>query len=158
MERPRRARRLRVSRWGQRAFRHLMPPATLPHRLRDCLSPTVTSRPRAASVSFKRFSEFLPALDGADAGDAAQAKHHAVEVAQVFSFHYKFDEGFPVFGLTGINAADVGVVVGDDCGQLLQHAGAVIAEDRDFDGVTLGSARNLITHARPLDGDAAVAL
>ena len=34
--------------------------------------------------------------------------------------------------------ADVGAVVGDDGGELLEEAGAVVAEDGELDGVGLG--------------------
>ena len=79
----------------------------------------------------------MRALDGADAVDAAEAEDHAVEVAHVLGFGDKLDDGFAVFVLADIDAADVGVVVGDDGDQLLQHAGAVVAEDGDFDRVAL---------------------
>jgi len=48
-------------------------------------------------------------------------------------------------------------VVGDDGNQLLEDAGAVVAEDGDFDRVALRPACG-IAHAGPLDIDAPVAL
>src|ERR1035437_7932412 len=102
--------------------------------------------------------ELLPALHSAHAGDPAQSENHTVEVAQVLGFHHKLDHGLTVFGLLGIDAANVGVVVGDDGGQLLQHAGAIVAVDGDLDRVTLRPAGNLIAHPGPLDRDAPVAL
>jgi hypothetical protein len=59
----------------------------------------------------------LRALDGTDAGDAANAENHAVEVVQVLSFGDKLDDGFAVFSVVDFNAADVGVVFGDDGGR-----------------------------------------
>jgi len=54
-------------------------------------------------------------------------------MVQVFGFYDKLNDGFAVLVLADIDGANVGVVVGDDGGQLLQHAGAVVAEDRNFD-------------------------
>ena len=56
------------------------------------------------------------------------------------------------------DTADIGVVVGDNGGQLLEHAGAIVAEDGDLDRIALGAAGILFAYARPLDRDAAVAL
>ena len=58
----------------------------------------------------------LRALDGANAGDATDAKDHAVEVVHVLSLDDKLDDGFFVFRFADVDAADVGVVVGDDGG------------------------------------------
>jgi len=91
--------------------------------------------------------QLLGALHGAHTAHAAQAEDHAVEVVQVFGFDHKLDNGFAVFALAGFDAADVGVVVGDNGGQLLQHAGAVVAEDGDLDRVALGPAGGLVAHA-----------
>ena len=87
-----------------------------------------------------RVLDLLGALDGADALDAAHAEDHAVEVADVFGFDDEFDDGFAVVVVADVDAADVGVVVGDDGGEFFQHAGAVVAEDGDLDGVALGAA------------------
>ena len=84
--------------------------------------------------------EFLGALDGADALDAADAEDHAVQVAEVFGFDDEFDDGFAVVVVADVDAADVGVVVGDDGGEFFQHAGAVVAVDRDLDRVALRAA------------------
>ena len=97
-------------------------------------------------------------MDGADAADAADAKDHAVEVAQVFGFHYKFDDRFAVFVVVDVDAADVGIVVGDDGSEFFQHAGAVVTEDGDFDGIALRATGRVIADAGPFNGDAAIAL
>src|ERR1035437_274132 len=102
--------------------------------------------------------QLLCSLHGVHAGDAAQAEDHAVEVAYVFGFGYQFDDGFAVLILADIDAADVGVVVGDNGDQLLQHAHAVVAGDGDLDRVALRPAGVLAAHAGPFDIDAAVAL
>src|ERR1039458_1088542 len=77
---------------------------------------------------------------------------------QVFGFYDKLNDGFAVLVLADIDGANVGVVVGDDGGQLLQHAGAVVAENCNFDRVALRAAGGLVAGKGPLDGDAAVAL
>jgi ppGpp synthetase/RelA/SpoT-type nucleotidyltranferase len=95
---------------------------------------SIDKREQLGLRDFGYRSVHLIALDGADAADAAQAEDHAVQVAHVFGFDDKLDDGFAVLVLADIDAADVGVVVGDDGGQLLQHAGAVVAGDGDLDG------------------------
>ena len=55
--------------------------------------------------------QFLGALDGADALNAANAEDHAVEVAQVLRFDNEFDDGLAVVVVVDIDAANVGVVV-----------------------------------------------
>ena len=55
--------------------------------------------------------EFLGPLHGADAGYAAEAQDHAVEVMQVLGFHDELDDGFAGFFALDFDAADVGVVV-----------------------------------------------
>jgi hypothetical protein len=55
--------------------------------------------------------QLLGALDGADALDAADAEDHAVEVAQVFGFNDKLDDGFTIVFVADVDAADIGVVV-----------------------------------------------
>src|ERR1035437_209597 len=102
--------------------------------------------------------QLLRSLHGVYAGDAAKAEDHAVEVAQVFGFGNQFDDGFAVLVLADIDAADVGVVVGDNGDQFLQHAHAVVAGDGDLDRVALRPAGVLAAHAGPFDIDAAVAL
>ena len=88
---------------------------------------------------------------------STETEDHAVKVAEVFGFNDKFDDGFAVVVVMDVDAADVGVVVGDDGGEFLKHAGAVVAVDRDFDGIALRTAA-IFAYAGPLDGDAAVAL
>ena len=75
----------------------------------------------------------------------------------VFGFGDQLDDGFAILVVADIDAADVGVVVGDDGDQLLQHAGAVVAGDGDLDRIALRPACG-IAYAGPLDIDAAVAL
>ena len=99
----------------------------------------------------------LRTLDGADAGDAADAENHAVEVMHVFSFDDKLDDGFVVFCFADVDITNVGVVVGNHGREFFEHAGAVVAEDRDFNRVALRAAGGLVTNTRPLDGDAAIA-
>src|ERR1017187_6857721 len=91
-----------------------------------------------------RSLQLLGAMDGANAIDAAQAKDHAVEVMKVLGFGDKLDDSFAVVVFPDFDSADVGVVVGDDGGQFLQHAGAIVAGDGDLDGVALGAASNLV--------------
>jgi hypothetical protein len=62
--------------------------------------------------------QLLRALHGAHAGNPAEAKDHAIQVVQVFGFDDEFDGGFAVLGMANIDGADVGVVVGDNGGQL----------------------------------------
>ena len=77
---------------------------------------------------------------------------------QVFGFHHKLHDGFAGFFPLDFDAADVGIVVGDDSRHLLQHAGTVVAEDGNFDRVTLRTPGVLFANAGPLNRDAAVAL
>ena len=112
----------------------------------------------------RRFSalDFLDSLDVADALDAAEFVDQAVEVADVNGLDDEVDDGASVGGGVGGGGADVGAVVGDDGGELLEEAGAVVAEDGEFDGVGLrlgGSGGSGVAGEwGPLDLDAAVGL
>ena len=100
--------------------------------------------------------ELLGALHGADALHAAKAENHAIQMTQVFGFDDELDHCLTIVIVMDIDAADVGVVVGDDGGEFFQHAGTVVAVDGDFDGITLPLSGDVIAHARPLHIDAAV--
>ena len=77
-------------------------------------------------------------MDVADALDAAELVDEAVEVADVDGFDDEVDGGAAVGVGVGGGGADVGAVVGDDGGEFLEQAGAVVAEDGELDGVGLG--------------------
>src|ERR1035437_5368386 len=80
-------------------------------------------------------------------------------MAQVFGFGNQLDDRFTILVLANIDVADVGVVVGEDGDQLLQHSGAVVAGDGEFDRVALRLAGLVgLSGAGPLDVDSAVAL
>src|SRR5208337_3898398 len=102
--------------------------------------------------------QLLRPLHSANPGDAAQAEDHAVEVAHVFGFSNQIDDGLAIIVLANFDAADIGVVVGDNGNQLLQHAGAVVAGDSDLNRVALRPASGFSSYAGPFDIDAAVAL
>ena len=86
-----------------------------------------------------RALDFLDALNLADALDATHFVDEAVEVAQVEGLDDEVDDGSAVGDGVGTGGADVGAVVGDDGGELLEQAGAVVAEHGEFDRV--GPAR-----------------
>ena len=71
--------------------------------------------------------DFLDALDVADTLDAAELVDEAVEVADVDGFDDEVDDGASVGLGVGGGGTDVGAVVGDDGGELLEEASAVIA-------------------------------
>ena len=89
----------------------------------------------------------MGALYGADALHAADTENHAVQVAQVFGFDDEFDDGFAVVVVMNIDAANIGIVVGDDGGKLLQHAGAIVAVDGDLDGIALSAPAGIVANA-----------
>src|SRR4051794_14189426 len=73
----------------------------------------------------------------------------------VFGVYRDVDGGLRVGG-AGFDVADVRVVVGDDGGDLLEHTGAVVAIEREFDGI--GGAAVGLTHRGPFHIYAAVGL
>src|ERR1700692_2584475 len=77
---------------------------------------------------------------------------------QVLGFHYELYCRLTVRTALCIHAADVGVVVGNNCSQFFQHAGAIVAEDCNLDGIALPAACNLVAHPRPRHCKAAIAL
>jgi len=99
----------------------------------------------------------LSALNGADALNTAKAKNHAIQMTQVFCFDYKFDDRFAIVIMVDVDAADVGVVIGNHSGEFLEHAGAIVAINRDLNWVTLSSPR-VIADTGPLDGNPPIAL
>jgi len=106
--------------------------------------------------------DLLDALDVADALDAAHLVDEAIEVADVDGLDDEVDDRATVGGGIGAGGADVGVLVGDDGGELLEQAGAVVAEDGELDGIGLGfrgsGGSGVAVERRPLDLDAAVGL
>src|SRR5215469_4806047 len=77
------------------------------------------------------------ALDIAHAGNAAQAGDDALHVLEVFNFEHHVDGRLAVGG-AGFDVADVGVVVADDGGDLLEHAFAVVTKNRELHRVPTG--------------------
>src|SRR3954470_13755309 len=73
----------------------------------------------------------------------------------VFGVHGNVDGGLRVGGAR-FDVADVGVVVGDDGGDLLEHAGTVVAIEREFDGV--GRRAVGLKHRGPFHVYAAIGL
>ena len=68
-------------------------------------------------------------MDGADAGDLAEVLGEAGEVAEVEGFDDEINvDGF-VIGGAGLDGFDVGAVFGDDGGEFLEQAGAVVDDD-----------------------------
>src|SRR5579862_661722 len=70
----------------------------------------------------------------------------------------ELDDGLPILIAANLDATDIGVIVGDHGGQLLEHTGAIITEDRDFHGIALGMSIRGFAAARPLDVNPAIAL
>src|SRR6185437_8566543 len=83
------------------------------------------------------------------AGDFSQAGDDLLQVLEVFNVNYHVNVGLAVGG-ADFDVAYVGVVVADDGGHLLEHAGAIIVKQRDFYRIS-GSCLGI---ARPLHGDA----
>ena len=83
-------------------------------------------------------------------------------MADVDGLDDEVDDGASVGGGVGAGGADVGAVVGDDGGELLQQAGAIVAEHGEFDGVGLGlggtGGAGIAWQRRPFDLDSAVRL
>src|SRR6478752_8140125 len=103
------------------------------------------------------FLEFLGPLHGTHTADAADSKHHPVQMAKILSLYNKLHNSLAVFIFANVDAADIGIVVGDNRRELFQHAGAVVAEDRDLYGIALGATCCVVANSGPLDGDAPVA-
>jgi len=78
-----------------------------------------SSRALKQSRALKHALQLLRALHGANAGYAAEGEDHAVQVMHVLGFRHKLDDGLFALFVMDLNAADVGVVFGDDGGQLL---------------------------------------
>jgi len=102
--------------------------------------------------------QFLSPLHGAHAADTANSKHHPIQVTKVFSLNNELHHRFPVFILPNVDAANIGIVVGDNSSQFFQHPGAVVAEDRNLYRIALRATRRVFANPRPLDSDAAIAL
>ena len=95
---------------------------------------------------------FLQSLHVVDAGDLADAVHNFLEMLEVGDFQDHIHLGLSVLAV-GLNVADVGAGVADDGDDLFQHAGAVVADQGEFDGIGNGLAFNV---AGPFNVDAAV--
>ena len=95
----------------------------------------------SAGMQVCEWLDLLDALDVADALDAAELVDEAVEVTDVDGFDDEVDDCAAVGVGAGGGGADVGAVVGDDGGELLEQTSAVVAEDGEFDGVGLGAGR-----------------
>src|SRR6266853_1236250 len=86
------------------------------------------------------------------AGDLADTVHDFLEVLEVGDFQDYIYAGLAVLA-TSFYVADVGVGVADEGGDLFEHAKAIIAEKRDFDGI---GNRLTVFLAGPEHVDAAV--
>src|SRR3954452_19184088 len=95
----------------------------------------------------------LDALHVVHAGDLAEAADDALQVAHVFDVNHHIDGRLRITGAR-FDVADVRAVVADDRRNLLEHAGTVLAEERELDGITL--LARLV--ASPFDVNAAVHL
>lgn len=75
-----------------------------------------------------------------NARDLAYAVDDSLQVLQVGDFENDIDIGLPV-GRAGLDVANVGMGIADDCRDLLEHAKAVITKQCDFyrvgDGLAL---------------------
>src|SRR3981189_3454131 len=86
------------------------------------------------------------------AGDLADTVHDFLEAFQVGDFQDYVYAGLAVLAAS-FYVADVGVGVADEGGDLFEHAEAVVAEKRDFDGI---GNRLAVFLAGPEHVDAAV--
>src|SRR6185312_8638954 len=66
-----------------------------------------------------------------DPRDLADSGDDAFEVLHVFDIDGDVDGGAAIAG-AHVHVANVGIVVADDRGDLFQHAGAVVADDRQL--------------------------
>src|SRR6266851_5485342 len=96
--------------------------------------------------------DFLQSLHVMHPGDLADTVHDFLEVFQVGDFEDYIYAGLAVLA-TSFYVADVGVGVADEGGDLFEHAKAIIAEKRDFDGI---GNRLTVFLAGPEHVDAAV--
>ena len=104
------------------------------------------------------YLEFLGPLHGTHTADAADSKHHPIQMAKILSLYNELHNGLAVFILANVNAADIGIVVGDNRCEFFQHAGAVVTENRDLYRIALRATGCVIANAGPLHGDTPVAL
>src|SRR5260370_274533 len=81
-------------------------------------------------------------LDVAHAGDAAHGGYEFFELFFVAHIDGHFhDAAIVIGGALGFQAADVGVLVGQHAGELIEHAGTIVGVDHDahWEGVLGGS-------------------
>src|ERR1700760_418575 len=80
--------------------------------------------------------EVVGGVDVAAAGDATEAVDDAVEVEEIFGFKDELNKCLGTIAGFGIDAADVGAVVTDNGGHLLEHACPVVTVDHDLDRIS----------------------
>src|SRR5205085_5968660 len=90
----------------------------------------------------------VQALDIEDAGHVADRADHFVEVFHIEDFDSDFDASAIVGCNRGFGFADARLDVGDGAGYAGDHAGAILCDGEQFDGVS-----RVIGFARPFDLD-----
>src|SRR5215467_11080796 len=100
-------------------------------------------------------SDLLQPLHVVHAGNLAHAGDDRLQVFQVGDFQHHVDACLPVSG-AGFDVPDIGVIVTDHGRDLLEHSEAVVAEERNFDGIRDGLA--FLVGAGPLYVNPAVGL
>src|SRR6267378_28875 len=114
---------------------------------------TRRGKPRLSQAEGTREAlDFLQSLHVVDAGNLPHSVHDFLEVFQVGDFQHHVYAGLAVLAAS-FYVADVGVGVADEGGDLFEHAEAVVAEKRDFDGI---GNRLAVFLAGPEHVDAAV--
>src|SRR5947209_11970480 len=109
-----------------------------------------------ASADSQQPLDFLLPLHIDDAGDLADSRNNPFQVLHIFDIDSNVDGSATIAG-TDIHVADVGVVVADDGGDLLQHAGTIVAYQRQLHRIgRLRRTRNRSAGSAPTDIDAAV--
>src|SRR3954454_8014382 len=101
--------------------------------------------------------QFAGAFHIAYAGKCAQSGDDSIQVGDVFRLQNKFHDRLAILAGARVDAADIGTVVADDGGQVLQHARPIVAVDNHPNGIGLLPSA-FVRVFRPLDGDAAIGL
>src|SRR5262245_29119882 len=101
-------------------------------------------------------SDLIQSLHIVDASDLSEPDHDALQVLHVFDVDHDINGGAAVGGAS-FDVTDIGIVIADDGGQLLEHAGAIVAKHRQLDGICGFSCRcGGFRRLGPLHGDTAV--
>jgi hypothetical protein len=104
----------------------------------------------------------LDAVHVTHPGNLAEVLLQASKVTQIDGFDDEVDMNGSVGGGTGFDAANISAILGNDGRELLEKAGPVVDEEREFDGICswLGACGILVAtlRLRPLDLDAPVSL